>query len=86
MIEARKNKSINNSPSEIKEGIKPPNDWDIKTNDIMPHDTISLFEVLDSPYHRLRHTLTRTFIVITGRLICFSIKDCNTVDLGSIIE
>ena len=85
MIEARKNKSINNSPSVIEEGIKLPNNWDIKTNDIMPHDTFSLFELLDSPYHRLRHTFTRTFIVITGRLVSLSIIDCNAVDLGNII-
>ena len=86
MIDARKNKSINSSPNVIKEGIKLPNNWDIKTNDIMPHDTISLFEVLDSPYHRFLHTFTSTFIVITGRLVSLRIIDCNAVDLGSIIE
>ena len=86
MIEPRQKKSIDNSPTVIKEGIKFPNNWDVKTNAIMTHDTFSLFDKLYCPKDRARHPFTRTFIVITCCLFSFSIMDCNTVDLGSIIE
>jgi len=85
MIEARKNKSINNSTSEIKEGIKPPDNWEVKINDIMPNDTISLLKELDSTDHRGRHTFTRTFIVISGRFVSFRIIDSYAVYSGGSI-